>query len=63
MTSAHRLRPEAATCFEDNNWRALTPYDSASIMRYPQCNGTSSNLSMTSRDWIGVRALYGGTGN
>ncbi|NHA00884.1 peptidase M16 [Nocardioides sp. W3-2-3] len=32
-------RPEAGTCFEDNNWRPLTPYDSASIMHYPQCNG------------------------
>ena len=27
--------------FEDNNWRPLTPYDSASIMHYPQCNGSS----------------------
>jgi hypothetical protein len=56
-------RPEAGTCFEDNNWRPLTPYDSASIMHYPQCNGTSSNLSMTSSDRTGIRALYGGTGN
>ena len=52
-------RPEAGTCFEDNNWRPLTPYDSASIMHYPQCNGTSSNLSMTSADRSGVAALYG----
>ena len=52
-------RPEAGTCFEDNNWRALTPYDSASIMHYPQCNGTSSNLSMTNTDRQGVAALYG----
>ena len=37
-------RPEAGTCFEDNNWRPLTPYDSASIMHYPQCNGGSTNL-------------------
>jgi hypothetical protein len=34
-------RPEAGTCFEDNNWLPLTPYDSASIMNYPQCNGTA----------------------
>ncbi|MEM6734017.1 MAG: matrixin family metalloprotease, partial [Myxococcota bacterium] len=33
-------RPEAGACFEDNNWRALTPYDSDSVMHYPQCNGT-----------------------
>ncbi|MFQ6172413.1 M57 family metalloprotease [Oryzobacter sp. R7] len=52
-------RPEAGTCFEDNNWRALTPYDSASIMHYPQCNGTSDDLSMTDQDRAGVRALYG----
>ena len=38
-------RPEAGTCFEDNNWRPLTPYDSASIMHYPQCNGGSSTWS------------------
>ena len=52
-------RPEAGTCFEDNNWRPLTPYDSASIMHYPQCNGTSNDLSMTASDIAGVRALYG----
>jgi hypothetical protein len=52
-------RPEAGTCFEDNNWRALTPYDRASIMHYPQCNGSSSNLSMTETDRQGIRALYG----
>ena len=52
-------RPEAGTCFEDNNWRPLTPYDSSSIMHYPQCNGTSSDLSMTDQDRTGVRALYG----
>jgi hypothetical protein len=52
-------RPEAGTCFEDNNWRPLTPYDSASIMHYPQCNGSSSNLSMTTTDRTGIRAVYG----
>ena len=52
-------RPEAGTCFEDNNWRPLTPYDRASIMHYPQCNGSSSDLSMTDQDRTGVRALYG----
>lgn len=52
-------RPEAGTCFEDNNWRPLTPYDSASIMHYPQCNGTSDDLSMTSTDRQGAAALYG----
>ena len=47
------------TCFEDNNWRPLTPYDSASIMHYPQCNGSSNDLSMTSTDRQGAVALYG----
>ena len=52
-------RPESGTCFEDNNWRPLTPYDSASIMHYPQCNGSSDDLSMTATDRQGVAALYG----
>jgi Dual-action HEIGH metallo-peptidase len=52
-------RPEAGTCFEDNNWRPLTPYDSVSIMHYPQCNGGSSDLSFSSNDGVGVRAVYG----
>ncbi|UAL30692.1 hypothetical protein K8W59_04030 [Nocardioides rotundus] len=52
-------RPEAGTCFENNSWRPLTPYDSASIMHYPQCNGTSSDMSMTASDVAGVQALYG----
>jgi len=55
-------RPEAATCFEDNNWRPLTPYDSASIMHYPQCNGSSSDLDWTATDAQGVAALYGAPG-
>lgn len=52
-------RPEADTCFEDNNWRPLTPYDSSSIMHYPQCNGSSSDLSFTATDGEGVRSIYG----
>ncbi len=52
-------RPEAGTCFEDNNWRALTPYDSASIMHYPQCNGSSADLRFSATDGTGIRALYG----
>lgn len=52
-------RPESGVCFEDNNWRPLTPYDSDSVMHYPQCNGTSNTLSFTSLDGQGVRAVYG----
>lgn len=52
-------RPEAGTCFEDNNWRALTPYDSGSVMHYPQCNGTNGgDLSLTNSDKQGAAALY-----
>lgn len=56
-------RPEAGTCFEDNNWRPLTPYDSVSIMHYPQCNGGSQNLNWSTRDAQGMVALYGAPGS
>ncbi len=57
-------RPESGTCFEDQNWRALTPYDSASVMHYPQCNGTGSfnSLQLTAQDKAGAAALYGQPG-
>lgn len=52
-------RPEAGTCFENNSWRALTTYDSASVMHYPQCNGSNrGDLVLTSRDKTGARSLY-----
>ena len=52
-------RPESGTCFEDNNWRALTTYDSSSVMHYPQCNGTQTgDLVLTAKDQAGARALY-----
>jgi hypothetical protein len=53
-------RPEVGgICFEDNNWRALTTYDSASVMHYPQCNGSQGgDLVLTSRDRSGARLLY-----
>jgi len=53
-------RPEAGVCFEDNNWRGLTTYDSGSVMHYPQCNGTNSwALTLTTKDKTGAAALYG----
>ncbi|MFP2904764.1 M57 family metalloprotease [Pyxidicoccus sp. 3LFB2] len=53
-------RPEARTCFEDNNWRALTAYDAASVMHYPHCNGSNrGDLSLTASDVSGTYALYG----
>ncbi len=52
-------RPEAGTCFENTSWRALTTYDSASVMHYPQCNGTNNgDLILTTRDKSGARSLY-----
>lgn len=52
-------RPEAGACFEDNNWRALTAYDSASVMHYPQCNGTNrGDLVLTNLDKTGAHSLY-----
>ncbi len=53
-------RPQAGgVCFEDNSWRALTSYDSASVMHYPQCNGTQrGDLVLTSKDKSGARTLY-----
>ncbi len=52
-------RPEAGVCYEDNNWRALTPYDSSSVMHYPQCNGTNSwSLTLTNLDKQGAGILY-----
>ena len=52
-------RPEAGVCFEDNNWRALTVYDSDSVMHYPQCNGTNrGDLVITELDAEGAASLY-----
>jgi serralysin len=51
-------RPEAGTCFENTSWRALTAYDSASVMHYPQCNGTNNgDLVLTNSDKAGAAAL------
>ncbi|MGE0870453.1 MAG: M57 family metalloprotease [Kofleriaceae bacterium] len=55
-------RPEAGACFEDNSWRPLTPYDSSSIMHYPQCNGSSDDLDWTAQDAQGAASLYGEPG-
>lgn len=57
------IRPEAGNvnedCLEPQNFRGLTPYDSASIMHYPQCNGTATKLAFTTRDQQGVALVYG----
>jgi len=52
-------RPESGVCFEDNSWRALTAYDSSSVMHYPQCNGTNNgDLNLTNLDKNGAASLY-----
>lgn len=57
-------RPEAGTCYEDNSWRPLTPYDGKSVMHYPQCNGTNNgDLVITASDAAGAAALYGAPGD
>jgi hypothetical protein len=53
-------RPEAGTCFEDNDWRALTSYDAASVMHYPHCNGSNTvDLLLTGSDKLGAGTIYG----
>lgn len=54
-------RPEAGTgCYEDDNWRALSTYDRASVMHYPHCEGTEDwTLDLTLRDAYGAASLYG----
>ena len=52
-------RPESGTCFENNQWRALTAYDSSSVMHYPQCNGTQNgDLVLTNLDKAGASVAY-----
>jgi serralysin len=52
-------RSTSSGCYEDANWRALTSYDRASVMHYPQCAGTNTgDLVLTSLDKTGARALY-----
>lgn len=53
-------RPDSGTCFEDNNWRPLTSYDTFSTMHYPHCNGGGDRtLSLTEKDQNGAACLYG----
>lgn len=53
-------RPEAGVCYEDNDWRPLTSYDTFSVMHYPQCNGGGDwKLELTSKDENGAACVYG----
>ena len=52
-------RLSSTGCYEDSKWRALTSYDSSSVMHYPQCKGTQTgDLVLTSYDKSGAKALY-----
>lgn len=57
-----QVRPEAwaAGCpTENSSWRALTPYDMASVMHYPWCNGvTASDMMLTREDQVGAVLEY-----
>lgn len=53
-------RPEAGTCFEDNDFQPITAYDRFSVMHYPQCNGGGDwSLVLTALDKAGSACLYG----
>jgi serine protease len=52
------------SCYEDSSWRALTSYDAASVMHYPQCAGTQTgDLVITPLDASGAATLYGAPGS
>jgi hypothetical protein len=54
-----QTRPEAGTCFEDNDWRGVTDYDALSVMHYPQCNGKGDwSLTLTNFDKNGIACTY-----
>lgn len=54
-----QTRPEAGTCFEDNDWRGVTDYDALSVMHYPQCNGKGDwSLTLTLQDKNGIACVY-----
>ena len=53
-------RPEAGTCFEDEDWREVTDYDALSFMHSPHCNGLGDfSLTLTASDQNGLACLYG----
>ena len=54
--------PEAGRCYEGSSWRAVTPYDLASVMHYQQCGGTNSALTISPTDAQGAASVYGPPG-
>lgn len=59
------IRPQNGdmSCAEDLDFRALTPYDNASVMMYPFCNGVGDALDLTAYDKQGIANLYGTPGS
>jgi len=52
-------RSRSNPCYEDSNWRAVTPYDVRSVMHYPQCLGVRGrDLTLTASDLAGIHQLY-----
>jgi Dual-action HEIGH metallo-peptidase len=55
------IRFPGTNCTELSAWRAVTPYDSASVMHYPWCPGgtNAGDLFITPDDAAGIESLYG----
>jgi MYXO-CTERM domain-containing protein len=53
------VRAPGAPCPEGEDYRAITAYDAASVMHYPQCGGTSQTLAFTTLDQEGSALVYG----
>lgn len=56
----HISKDSRRLCDEDENFKPLTQYDSASVMHYPHCGGTGQieNLAITSVDAEGAQVVY-----
>ncbi|EQC45199.1 matrixin [Bacteriovorax sp. BSW11_IV] len=56
----HISKDSERVCDEDENFKPLTKYDSASVMHYPQCGGTGNimNLAITEFDKEGAQVVY-----
>ncbi|MEZ4361556.1 MAG: M57 family metalloprotease [Kofleriaceae bacterium] len=57
------IRYPGTFCAEGGTWRAVTSYDSQSMMHYPSCPGATNtgDLAVTRRDGQGIASLYAAT--
>lgn len=55
----HTRNEAGGGCYEDSQWRGVTEYDRASVMHYPHCGGTNTDLRISALDAQGAAALYG----